>query len=145
MIINDILVAKGSGVVTIHGGASLLEAGRKMMEHRIGSLLIVGAEKKVLGIFTERDFMRKVSEYGGKALPLLVSEVMSRNVTVCKTTDVVAEVEAKMSHGKFRHTPVVNEEGELAGMVSAGDITKYNLQAKMREVEQLKQYVGTAG
>ena len=144
MQVQAILATKGDGVVSIAGNASILEAATLMTERKIGSVVVMGAEKRVIGIFTERDFMRMVAADASSALQRTVADVMTRGVMTCTGDVTVEEVMNVMTEKKFRHLPVVDRQGRLLGIISIGDAVKYRLQQAEREQEALRDYIQTA-
>jgi len=110
-------------LVTVAPSASVREAARKMFEKRVGSVLIVGDDGRLLGIFTERDLVKVVAE--GKPLETPVSEVMSKDLVVAKESDSVASVASRMLEKWIRHMPVVDDSGKPVGIVSIRDVLRY--------------------
>jgi CBS domain-containing protein len=108
-------------VLTCTADAKLTEAVQKMAKDNYGSILVVDADKKLLGIFTERDLLRKVVGAGVPIGQQTIGEFMTKNVKVANLQDGVAESLRRMSQGRFRHLPVVDESGRPIGMVSQGD------------------------
>ena len=143
MLVRYICDRKRRGVITINGDRNVLEAARLMMQHKIGALVIVGAERRVIGIFTERDFMRLVANKGNAALSLTVAEVMTRAVLTCTTGMTVEEVMDVMTEKKFRHMPVVNN-WSLIGIVSIGDLVRHRRDEAEREAAAAREYIQTA-
>src|SRR3989338_10452720 len=139
MTVARILAGKARVPVIIEGGATLLHAAQRMTAHKIGSLLILGANDKLTGIFTERDYLRVTSFGGEHALKQSVCEHMTRAVKTCSRSSTIAAVEAAMSEGKFRHMPVV-ENDKVIGIVSQGDIAKHRVVAAETEAEKLRDY-----
>ncbi len=139
-----ILAIKGSDVATIPGNATLLLAAQQMTELKIGSVVITGAGRRVLGIFTERDLLRAVARKSDKALHQLVSEYMTKDVVTRPLNTSVNDLEELTSGRKFRHVPIVDEKFALCGIISSGDITKYKLDQSEREAAAAKDYIRTA-
>src|SRR4029077_14817042 len=126
MTVKAILSRKGNDVVTAEPNASLAEAVRVLSARRIGALVVTGADRRIVGILSERDVVRVLGEKGPAALEQSISDVMTRKVTTCSMRDTVAELMERMTEGKFRHVPVV-DEGRLAGIVSIGDVVKWRV------------------
>jgi CBS domain-containing protein len=143
MTVRTILAAKGGNVVTIEPSASLGTATNLLAEHRIGALVIVGADRRVAGILSERDIVRALSERGAPVLAEPVSHVMTRKVVTCRENETVAGVMEHMTAGKFRHLPVV-DQGRLIGIVSIGDVVKYRLHEIEGETAAMRDYIQTA-
>ena len=137
--INDVLDRKGGTVLTINGNASVIDAIRAMSEANIGALIIKDDEQ-LLGIFTERDYLRKIALKGLSSSTTVVADVMSSpliTVDVGESAHVAMET---MTECRCRHL-VVMDKGTMAGIVSLGDMVKHLLQDKEAEVEQLSSYI----
>jgi CBS domain-containing protein len=143
MTVKAILAAKGGAVVTIEPNTNVLAAARLLAERRIGALVVTGADRRVVGILSERDIVLRLAGQGAAALDLPLTEVMTRRVTTCTPSDTISSVMERMTDGKFRHLPVV-EQGRLTGIVSIGDVVKYRLQEMEREQSALRDYIQTA-
>jgi CBS domain-containing protein len=140
MTVKAILADKGADVVTIEPTANLAAAARLLAEHRIGALVIVGPDRRVAGILSERDIVRTLAERGAAVLDEAVSQVMTRKVVTCKETETVAGIMEQMTAGKFRHLPVV-DQGRLIGLVSIGDVVKHRLHEIESESAALRDYI----
>jgi CBS domain-containing protein len=143
MTVKAILSRKGSDVFTIEPAADLTAAAKVLVERRIGALVVTGVDNRVVGILSERNIVRALVERGAKALAVPVAEVMTRNVGTCGMNETVIEIMARMTAGKFRHVPVV-EQGRLAGIVSIGDVVKWRLDEMTHESAALREYIATA-
>jgi CBS domain-containing protein len=143
MTVKAILSDKGTDVVTIEPKASLGDAVHLLSERRIGALLVTGADRRLVGIVSERDIVRALAKHGAAALDLPVTEAMTRKVVTCSQGETVSGVMERMTAGKFRHVPVV-ERDRLVGIVSIGDVVKFRLQEMERESSALRDYIQTA-
>lgn len=143
MIVNTILSGKGSNVVTIEPTATLAEASRLLAQHGIGAVLVTGAGQRIVGIVSERDIVRALAKNGADALSLPLTDVMTRKVVTCTRVDTIAELMERMTGGKFRHLPVV-EDDRLVGIISIGDVVKMRLQEMEHEQNALRDYIQTA-
>ena len=143
MIVKAILSAKGSDVISIEPTATLETAVRTLAEHKIGALLVLGPHRRVIGILSERDIVRVLAEQGAGALAQPLSQVMTRKVVTCSQSDAVGVLMERMTTGKFRHLPVVEQE-QLIGVVSIGDVVKHRLQEIEQESAALRDYIQTA-
>jgi CBS domain-containing protein len=143
MTVKAILSRKGSDVLTIEPAAELAAAARLLAERRLGALVVTGVDNRVVGILSERDIVRALAERGAKTLAVPVAEVMTRKVVTCGLADTVSEIMERMTAGKFRHVPVV-EQGRLAGIVSIGDVVKWRLHEMEHESAALRDYIRTA-
>ena len=143
MTVNDILLHKGSQVITIEPTATLAAAVRTLVEHRIGALLVTGADHRIVGIISERDVVRELGEKGAAVLDAPVAEMMTRKVVTCDRSETIAEIMERVTSGRFRHVPVV-EQGRLVGIVSIGDVVKARLGELEHEQNALREYIRTA-
>lgn len=143
MTVRAILALKGRECLTIVPDATLAEAARLMAKHRIGSLVITGPERRVAGILSERDIVSAMATKGELALVLPVASAMTRDVVTCEEDETIPDLMQRMTAGRFRHVPVV-ERGQLAGIVSIGDVVKLRLAELEREHEALREYIATA-
>jgi CBS domain-containing protein len=143
MTVKLVLSRKGTDVATIEPHATLETAVKTLAERRIGALVVTGADRRIVGIVSERDIVRVLAKNGAQALQRPVAEVMTRNVVTCAERDRIAELMEKMTAGKFRHLPVV-EQGRLAGIVSIGDVVKFRVEEMERDAAALQDYIRTA-
>ena len=143
MTVKAILSRKGGDVVTIAPTATLAAAVKLLAERRIGAIVITGPEDRVAGILSERDIVRTLAERGPAALDDNVAAVMTRKVMTCAEADTIAALMERMTVGKFRHLPVV-EQGKLVGVISIGDVVKYRLGEIEGESNALREYIATA-
>ena len=140
MTVHSILTRKGSTVCIIEPTASLAEAAKSLAHHGIGALVVMGAEGQTVGIISERDIVRALSAMGRAALEMPVAEIMTRKVTTCSRNDKLVDLMRRMTEGKFRHFPVI-EEGRLVGIVSIGDVVKSRLEELEQESNALREYI----
>ena len=143
MTVKAILAGKGREVIYIDPAASLFEAVRLLAKNRIGATLVLGAGRRIVGILSERDVVRALAERGPAVLEEPVSQLMTRNVSTCNESETVSKIMERMTDGKFRHVPVV-DQGRLVGIVSIGDVVKHRLQQMERESAAMRDYILTA-
>jgi CBS domain-containing protein len=143
MTVKTILSHKGTDVVTADPNATLGEAVQILAARRIGAVVVTGADRRIVGILSERDVVRVLAEKGPSVLDTSIAEVMTRKVTTCGVRDTVAELMEQMTEGKFRHLPVV-DQGRLAGLVSIGDVVKLRVQEMEQESAALRDYIRSA-
>jgi CBS domain-containing protein len=143
MTVKAILTAKGGDVVTIEPTADLAAAAKLLAERRIGAVVILGADRRIVGILSERDIVRALAERGPAALQETVGQVMTRNVASCGEDETISSIMERMTAGKFRHMPVV-VDGRLAGLVSIGDVVKCRVGEMEAESAALRDYIRTA-
>jgi len=143
MTVNDILLHKGSQVITIEPATTVAAAVRTLVQRRIGALVVTGADHRIVGIVSERDVVRVLDEKGTAVLDAPVAEVMTRRVVTCDRNETIAEIMERITSGRFRHVPVV-ENGRLVGIVSIGDIVKARLGELEHEQDALREYIRSA-
>jgi CBS domain-containing protein len=143
MTVSTILADKGREVVTIEPSASLADAARLLAEKRIGAALVLGADQRIAGVLSERDIVRALAAHGAAALDASISQTMTRKVETCTIRETVTNIMERMTIGKFRHMPVV-EQGRVVGVVSIGDIVKHRVQEMERESAAMRDYIVSA-
>ncbi len=143
MTVSMILAGKGREVVTIEPNATLGDAVQLLAEKRIGAIVTLGADRRVVGILSERDIVRALAERGAAVLHEPVSRTMTRKVSTCNESETVVQIMERMTAGKFRHVPVV-DQGQLIGIISIGDVVKHRLHEMERESAAMRDYILTA-
>jgi CBS domain-containing protein len=143
MTVKAIISKKGTDVTTIEPTTNLATAAAILAERKIGALVVTGPDRRVIGIVSERDIVQQLAAHGPAALELPLTDVMTRKVMTCSAADTISSVMERMTDGKFRHLPVV-EQGRLAGIVSIGDVVKHRLQEMEQEHSALRDYIQTA-
>jgi CBS domain-containing protein len=143
MNVKTILAAKGGDLVSIEPTADLAAAAQLLAARRIGAVVIRGAGGRLAGILSERDIVRAIAENGAAALTQSVGQIMTRNVATCTEDDTIANIMERMTAGKFRHMPVMNN-GQMVGLVSIGDVVKQRVGEIEEESEAIRDYIRTA-
>ena len=143
MTVKTILSTKGGDVISIEPTASLETAVKTLAKHRIGALLVLGPDRRVVGILSERDVVRALGEQGADVLTMPLAQVMTRKVVTCGETETVGTIMERMTTGKFRHVPVV-EQDQVVGIISIGDVVKHRLHEMDQESAALRDYIQTA-
>ncbi|WP_305989530.1 CBS domain-containing protein [Roseibium sp. MMSF_3544] len=138
--VRKILDTKGKDVFAVRPQNSLHEAVELLKEKRIGAVLVKDAEGKLQGILSERDIVRRLAETPGQTLGQKVEDIMTTNVEVCAPDDALISVLRKMTDGRFRHMPVI-ENDTILGIVTIGDVVNYRLKELEYESLQLKQLI----
>ena len=142
MTVSTILSVKGRDIFTIEPGATLTAAAKLLAEKRIGALLILGPDHRITGILSERDIVRVIAERGAAAMNDFVSTAMTREVVTCRETETITSIMERMTSGKFRHLPVV-DQNRLVGMISISDVVKYRVHEMERDAAQMREYIQT--
>jgi CBS domain-containing protein len=143
MIVKHILAAKGGNVISIEPTATLGTAVTTLADNRIGALLVLGPDRRLIGILSERDIVRVLAEQGPGVLDQPLAQVMTRKVVTCSESETIVGIMERMTRGKFRHVPVI-EQDQVIGVVSIGDVVKYRLQEMEQESGALRDYIQTA-
>jgi CBS domain-containing protein len=140
-LVSDILLDKGSLVHEINAQATVFEAIERMVQHGIGALVVV-ENGALVGMLTERDYLRKVALAGRTSRTTLVHEIMSAPLISVRLRDGVDDCLALMTERRVRHLPVI-ELGQLLGLVSMGDLVRRKVLDKQFEINQLVEYIQT--
>jgi CBS domain-containing protein len=143
MTVATILSGKGRDVVTTSATISVGEAIHLLAEHRIGALVVVERNDRIVGIVSERDIVRLMAKNGAEALHEPVGSIMTRSVMTCSEHETIDSVMSRMTRGRFRHLPVA-AGGRLTGIVSIGDVVKARIEQVEREAEEMRAYIATA-
>lgn len=136
----ELLAHKGFDVRTIAPDASVQEAVELLDHHGVGALVVAADGRHPIGIISERDVIRRVSQDGPSALSLLVDTVMTTELVTCTTATSANELAAMMTAHRIRHVPVV-EGGLLVGLVSIGDVVRARMDELATERDELQAYV----
>ena len=137
--VSDILRQKGHDVVTGEPSDTVLECIATMVQHNVGSMVVVEG-RQIAGIFTERDYLRRIALKGRTSRTTRVEEVMTKDVLYVMPEQTVEECLQIMTTHKCRHLPVVTE-GELDGIISIGDCVKQISRDAQTEAHTLKAYI----
>jgi len=139
--VKQILEAKGGTFHAVRPTDSVFDALSLMAQFDIGCVLVTDSDKLV-GIFTERDYARKVILQGRSSADTPVAQIMSSPVVTVGPTDTVQTCMGVMTERKIRHLPVV-EGGQVLGMISIGDLVKAVIEDQQQEIAQLQQYIAS--
>jgi CBS domain-containing protein len=139
--IGKILAEKGDHVVRIDGDATVFEAVSAMVEANVGAILVTGRDAgQIAGIFTERDYLRRIAVEDRTGRETHVRDVMSSPVIVVTPDTSVEEAMALMTDRRIRHAPVVDGD-TLVGMVSIGDLVRLQSQQQSFKIQYLTEYI----
>ena len=141
--VSDILEAKGGGdVLQIEASATVYEAIKRMVNENVGSLLVV-EQGKIRGIVTERDYLRRVALQGRTEHETRVREIMSAPLVYVSPETSVEECMAVMTARRIRHLPVLDEDHDVIGIVSIGDVVKFQSKEQTAHIKLLTDYIGS--
>ncbi len=137
-----ILEDKGSDVWSVGPDETVFSALETMAERNIGALLVLDGDDLV-GILSERDYARKVRLLERGSKETRVSEIMTTEIRTVGSASTVAECMELMTEYRIRHLPVLDDDGQLAGMISIGDVVKAMIAQQRDLIDQLERYITT--
>lgn len=138
-LVEDILKIKGNDVTTIAPDIPIQEALKTMADKNIGALVVMQSDK-VIGIFSERDFARKIIGKDACSLATRVRDIMVSPVTTVKLTSSIEDCMTLMTEKRIRHLPVVDSE-TLQGIISIGDVVNAVISDREKMIEELQSYI----
>lgn len=138
--VKQLLNRKGSEVLSISSQATVRDALTLMATREVGALLVM-AEGELQGIISERDYARKVILKGRTSKDTKVREIMSTNLTTVRPEQNVTDCMELMTNKRIRHLPVI-DEGQVAGVISIGDVVKAVISNQASMIEHLEEYIG---
>ena len=138
--LKQMLASKQRPLVVVSPNDSVFHALTLMAQHNVGALMVLNGEQLV-GIFSERDYARKVILHGKSSKETLVSEIMSDKVAYVTPGTTLDECMALMTDKHFRHLPVLEEDGTVAGIISIGDLVKETISNQEFLIKQLEHYI----
>ena len=141
MFVESILGTKGSSVVTVTSDSTIGDLIATLAKHNIGAIVVVD-DGKVTGIVSERDIVRHLagSAEGFRSRPVVT--IMTKSPPSCTRGDTIDAAMNKMSQGRFRHLPVI-EDGALVGIISIGDVVKRKIEEAEQEAGALRDYIAS--
>ena len=141
MVVQELLGAKNSKVVTVRPSTPLVDAAQALATHIIGALVVTDDGGRLLGIISERDLIKAIVEFEAGLFDRHVADVMTRTVVTCSPDASVVEVLYLMNSNRIRHIPILDHE-VLVGIISIRDVTENWLELLERENQQLRGAVG---
>ncbi len=138
--VSDILAVKGSAVSLIEPEATIYEAAVKMNEGKIGSLAVL-RDDRLAGIITERDILQRVVAERRDPSTTTVGDVMTSEVVCCRPHTPLEEARGVLKNRRIRHLPVLDDEGNLRGMISIGDLNAHEAHSQERTIHLLHEYI----
>ena len=139
--VRDVLSSKGEiAIQSISPDASVLDAVHQMNQHKIGAVLVMN-DDHVVGIFTERDVLRRVMAQGGNPADMTVGSVMTEDVICVEPDSDLDEVSTIMKQRKIRHVPVCDSNGKVYGMISIGDVNAVHASNQEAQIHFLNEYI----
>lgn len=141
MRVEDIIHRKGRDVVTVEPATDVRTLLATLAQHNIGAAVVSSDGSTISGIVSERDVVRAIATDGASVLSHPVSSIMTSDVHTCTADTHVRDLAEAMTEGRFRHAPIVNDEGGIDGIVSIGDIVKRRIEQLEVERDSLSDYV----
>jgi CBS domain-containing protein len=141
MTVATVLRQKGSAVISVRPEDSVAAAAEVISRRRIGAVVVLDEAGRLVGILSERDVVRGLTQHGAALLDLAVSALMTQAVQVVGPETSVDEAMEIMDAGYFRHLPVQGADGRLCGIVSIRDLVRYRITSQQSDVESLQAYV----
>jgi len=138
--VRDILAQKGAAVVSISPTSTVFEAAELMNDRGVGGLLVVDADKNLVGVFTERDILRRVVVAGRNPKTTQVSEVQTTAVVTCLPETSLDECSAIMTKRRIRHLPIADEQ-TVYGVVTIGDLLAFQVAEHESTIQYLNSYM----
>lgn len=138
--LKQLLAGKDRPLAVVAPSDTVFHALTVMARHEVGALLVLDGEHLV-GIFSERDYARKIILQGKTSKETLVREIMSERVAYVTLNSTVDECMALMTNKHFRHLPVLDNAGQVLGIVSIGDMVKETIGNQKFLIEQLERYI----
>lgn len=138
--LKQLLESKSKKLASIAPEQTVLRALEVMAEHDVGALLVLDG-KRLAGVFSERDYARKVILQGKSSSHTKVSEVMSGKVVYVTLSRTIEECMAIMTEKHFRHLPVLDDAQNVVGIVSIGDLIKETISQQSFIISQLENYI----
>jgi CBS domain-containing protein len=136
----EIIKGKQKEIIKIRTDRTIAEAANTIAQNKIGALLVDDEAGTIVGILSERDIVRGMSQHGANLQDVKVSELMTSNLIRCAPGDTVNEAMAMMTDRHIRHLPVFEGE-QLVGFISIGDLVKCRMMEVQSEAEALLQYI----
>jgi CBS domain-containing protein len=140
--VSDILEAKGSDVLHIESSATVYEAIKRMVNANVGSLLVI-ERGKLRGIVTERDYLRRVALQGRTERDTRVRDIMSAPLVYVSPETSVEQCMAVMTERRIRHLPVLDEDHDVVGLISIGDVVKFQSKQQTAQIQLLTDYISS--
>ena len=145
MLVADLIRRKGSSVASAPPDTTVAALLDLLAEHGIGAVVVSADGRTVTGIVSERDVVRALRRAGASLLDAPISELMTADVVVTAPGDTVENLMRLMTERRIRHVPVVTARGELAGIISIGDVVKSRIEALEADRDQLIDYIQSSG
>ena len=138
--VSSILSRKGSDIISVDGSTTVLDTLKLMAEKNIGSVVITENDNYI-GLFTERDYARKVILMGKSSGETHVKEIMTTGLPRISPDMTIETCMHILDDNKIRYLPVFNQQDELCGIISIGDVVYETIHSQKEMIEQLHSYI----
>jgi CBS domain-containing protein len=141
MKVEDIVRVKGAAVFTLAADESIAVAAKRMMEQRIGAVVVCDGDGRPRGVLSERDIVHGLASHGREVLGMPIQALMRAEIIACNPLDSLLKLMALMTDRRMRHLPVTDGDGRLCGIVSIGDAVKARMEEIEAETSALRDYI----
>lgn len=138
--LRQLIAEKNRPLISAGPEQTVFDALNLMAKHNVGAILVLD-KGALLGIFSERDYARKVVLYGKTSKDSLLSDLMTTQVCYVTPDETIENCMALMTEKHFRHLPVIDDNEQLLGIVSIGDLVKETIGAQQFIIDQLEHYI----
>jgi CBS domain-containing protein len=142
--VKQILETKGNDTYSINPSATVFEALQIMAEKDCGALVVLDDDGKLIGMFSERDYARKIILHGKSSKESMVEDYMTTDLTTAKPDSTTLELMAVMTNKHVRHIPVL-DHNKLVGVVSIGDVVNAIIKEQHITIKDLEKYITSSG
>lgn len=139
--VKQIVQNKSNSIYSVSPETSVLDALQVMMDKNISALLVMD-DQTLVGIFTERDYARKIILQGKSSRETLIADVMTADLETIGFNSSIDQCMQIMTNRHIRHLPIV-EDGKVGGMISIGDLVKFVIEDQKQTIEQLQSYISS--
>jgi CBS domain-containing protein len=144
MTVAAVLKQKGNAIISVGPDATIQDVADLITSRRIGALVVIDADQRIIGIVSERDVVKAIAQHKAAALGMTASDLMTRNPITASPDTTVDEAMQLMDAGYFRHLPVVDTD-RLIGIISVRDLVRYRIMQQKADLENLTSYVFRIG
>ena len=141
MTVAAMLKFKGPDIVSASPSDTIASAVALLAKMKIGAVVVCDAEGNLVGILSERDIVRGLGEHGTDVMGHTVDSLMTANVKTCTISDTADGLMQRMTEGRFRHMPVLDDGDKLVGVISIGDVVKRRISQLEHETEAMRDYI----
>lgn len=141
MTVAAMLKSKSPDIISVAPRDTIASAVALLAKMKIGAVIVCDQKGALVGILSERDIVRGLGEFGTDVMGHTVESLMTANVKTCSLNDTADELMHRMTEGRFRHMPVLDDGGKLIGVISIGDVVKRRINQLLHETEAMREYI----